>query len=77
MNIATCAFIPLSATGLSAEGKQEILQSNNFTLGDANRTLYTIERIRKGLTFVDDADNIVLQMLENQFGPLMYIDLEN
>ena len=72
-----CVFIPLSATGLSEEGKDEISQNSNITYGDANRSLFTIESLLAEMNFEDDEDTSVLEKLAERFGPLMYIDLEN
>ena len=75
--IETCAFIPLTATGISTNGISDIANNSNITFGDSNRTMITIERLLKLVEFQDDGDTIVLKMLEKRYGPLMYIDLEN
>lgn len=77
MNIETCAFISLSATGISQDGITEISENSNITFGDANRTLFTIERILRLMEFENPEDTNVLEKLQETFGPLMYIDLEN
>lgn len=78
--VQTASFIPLSDIRISEAGKDLISQSSNITFGDANRTLFSVERL---LTHVDfnAKDTAVLERLHkrsiNEFNGLLYIDLEN
>lgn len=66
-------IVEASELGLSEEGWDAISGNSNITFGDANRTLYTAERLLKRVDFENDNDRDILDELE----PLTYIDLEN
>ena len=73
----TCAFIPASELNLSIEGWENISNSSNITFGDANRTLYTLERLRIDVEFENENDKAILNAAIDKYGLMFYIDLEN
>lgn len=76
-NIPTesCNFVRLSNVPISEEGKNCISESSNVTFGDANRTLFTISRLRSLVDF-ELSDDKILEALMYEAGDI-YIDLEN
>lgn len=72
-----CKFIPVSELPISDEGHENISNSSNVTFGDANRTMFSIERLLERVTFDKDKDKAILEAIAEQHGQQTYIDLEN
>jgi hypothetical protein len=72
-NKETAEFIHSTELGLTEDGMINISSSSNVTFGDANRTLFTAERLLNNVEFDNEEDVLLLQSLP----PLTYIDLEN
>jgi len=72
-----CKYIPVSALPISEAGHEDISNSSNVTFGDANRTMFTIERLLERVSFDDENDIKILEAIAKLHGPLTYIDLEN
>jgi hypothetical protein len=66
-------FIPASELNLSEDGWENISNNSNITFGDANRTLYTVARIKDRVDFDNEKDQEIFENLD----PTIYIDLEN
>jgi len=74
----TCTFIPASELNLSEEGWENINNSINITFGDANRTLYTFERLLQHVEFENPEDEAKVSAANEQYGgETEYVDLEN
>ena len=77
MITGSCIFIPASELALSNEGWEDINNSSNITFGDANRTLYTLERLQQNVEFDDPDDEARIDNAIAEHGAFAYIDLEN
>jgi len=78
MQIEQCTFIPASSLGLSEEGWENISNSSNITFGDANRTLYTPDRLLMHVEFDNPDDMRKIEAAKEEGGyEAQYIDLEN
>lgn len=70
-----CEFLLLSEIPLSEDGREELFNSD-FTFGDANRCMYSLQRIFDEVGFTKEEDkDVILQILREQGDVL--VDLEN
>jgi hypothetical protein len=73
----TCTFIPGSELGLSDDAWESISNSSNITFGDANRTLYTFDRLLMHVEFSPE-DEAKIEAAKEKYGyETEYVDLEN
>lgn len=77
MTTITLKCIYASDIGFSDEAWEDINNSSNITFGDANRTLYSAQRLNERVTFQNQMDKDSLNEIIKTFGPGIYIDLEN
>tara|TARA_R110000824_G_scaffold201667_1_gene385725 strand:- start:2262 stop:2492 length:231 start_codon:yes stop_codon:yes gene_type:complete len=73
-----CTFIPVSEIGLSDQGMVDISESSRITFGDANRTLYTFDRLIDHVNFDNESDITLIKKAQEDYGlETEYVDLEN
>lgn len=75
--LETVNLLPASEIGFSEEGWEDISNNGHITFGDANRTLYTAERLNQHVEFDNEEDQALLDAVIKKYGPTIYIDLEN
>ena len=73
----TVELIEASDLPISSEGWENISNCSNITFGDANRSLFSVERILILVDFDDKADQLLFEKIQEVHGPYTYIDLEN
>jgi len=74
----TCTFMLASELGLSEEGWESIYNNSNLTFGDANRTLYTFDRLLMHVDFDNPEDTAKIEAAKEAYGyETEYVDLEN
>jgi len=72
-----CEFLELTDLRLSDEAMDCLSQSGNLTFGDANRTLYTLARIKYEIDAELESDIEILNQAIEKYTEHCYIDLEN
>jgi len=74
----TCTFICLSELDLSWQGSEDISNCSDITFGDANRTLYSFDRLCTRVDFTNPDDDAKIAAAKEQYGgEIEYVDLEN